>query len=77
MRAVVGLSRHPENGHGVLDDRTLSRFQRAHRAAPRDHYVVVDLGAQNGVNLNGERIERESALRAGDRIVLGRYTAAV
>ncbi|MDP2343348.1 MAG: FHA domain-containing protein [Deltaproteobacteria bacterium] len=72
-RAVIGLGRHPENDI-VLDDRTLSRFHaRIEKRA--DTYVVVDLGAQNGVHKNGERIEKESELASGDRIELGRYVA--
>ncbi len=73
MRAVVGLGRHPENDI-VLDDRTLSRFHaRVERRG--DRYVVIDLGAQNGVHLNGQRITGESDLTPGDRIGLGRYVA--
>ncbi len=72
-RAVIGLGRHPENDI-VLDDRTLSRFHaRIEKRA--NSYVVVDLGAQNGVHKNGLRIEKESALESGDRIELGRYVA--
>ncbi len=72
-RAVVGLGRHPQNDI-VLDDRTLSRFHA--RIERRDDlFVVVDLGAQNGVHLNGIRIEGEALLATGDRIDLGRYTA--
>lgn len=72
-RAVIGLGRHPENDI-VLDDRTLSRFHA--RIEKRNNaFVVVDLGAQNGVHKNGERIEKESELASGDRIELGKYTA--
>lgn len=72
-RAVVGLGRHPQNDI-VLDDRTLSRFHA--RIERRDSgFVVLDLGAQNGVHLNGERIAQEALLHPGDRIELGRYTA--
>ncbi len=73
MRASVSLGRHPENDI-VLDDRTLSRFHaRVERRG--DRYVVIDLGAQNGVYLNGTRITGESGLTPGDRIGLGRYVA--
>jgi pSer/pThr/pTyr-binding forkhead associated (FHA) protein len=72
-RAVMGLGRHPENDI-VLDDKTLSRFHaRVERRG--DRFVVVDLGAQNGVHLNGQRIQGESGLEPGDRISLGRYVA--
>ncbi len=73
LREVVGLGRHPENDI-VLDDRTLSRFH-ARIEKREDAYVVIDLGAQNGVHKNGERIEKESALESGDRIELGKYVA--
>lgn len=73
MRAVVALGRHPENDI-VLDDRTLSRFH-ARLERRGDRYVVVDLGAQNGVYLNGNRITGEHELVPGDRIGLGRYVA--
>lgn len=73
MRAIVALGRHPENDI-VLDDRTLSRFHaRLERRA--DRYVVVDLGAQNGIYLNGNRITGECELAPGDRIGMGRYVA--
>jgi len=72
-RAVVGLGRHPQNDI-VLDDRTLSRFH-ARIERREDRYLVIDLGAQNGVHLNGERIAGEALLQSGDRIDLGRYTA--
>jgi pSer/pThr/pTyr-binding forkhead associated (FHA) protein len=76
-RGVIGLGRHPENDI-VLDDRTLSRFHaKIMRQGGGDaaRWVVVDLGAQNGVHLNGERISNEVQLQPGDRIELGRYTA--
>ncbi|MCP4500135.1 MAG: FHA domain-containing protein, partial [Deltaproteobacteria bacterium] len=73
MRATVGLGRHPDNDI-VLNDRTLSRFHaRLERRGAE--YVVIDLGAQNGVYLNGQRITGEHALTAGDRIGLGCYVA--
>jgi len=71
-RAVVGLGRHPQNDI-VLDDRTLSRFH-ARIEKRDDHYVVIGLG-QNGVHINGNRIDGEAPLATGDRIDLGKYTA--
>ena len=59
-RAVMGLGRHPQNDI-VLDDRSLSRFHaRVERRGAQ--FVVVDCGAQNGVHLNGERVNGESSL---------------
>ncbi len=71
-RAVIGLGRHPQNDI-VLDDRTLSRFH-ARIEKRDDRFVVIGLG-QNGVHINGERIDGEALLSAGDRIDLGKYTA--
>lgn len=73
MRATVALGRHPENDI-VLDDRTLSRFH-ARLERRGDRYVVIDLGAQNGIYLNGNKITGECDLVPGDRIGLGRYVA--
>jgi len=73
MRATVGLGRHPDNDI-VLNDRTLSRFHARLERRGAD-YVVIDLGAQNGVFLNGQRITGERSLNAGDRIGLGCYVA--
>lgn len=73
MRAIVALGRHPENDI-VLDDRTLSRFH-ARLERRGDRYVVIDLGAQNGVYLNGNKITGECDLVPGDRIGMGRYVA--
>ena len=71
MRAVVSLGRHSDNDI-VLNDLSLSRFHaRIERRG--DRYVVVDLGSQNGVHLNGVRISGEAAIRPGDRIGMGRF----
>ncbi|MFH1810977.1 MAG: FHA domain-containing protein [Pseudomonadota bacterium] len=71
MRAVVSLGRHPDNDI-VLNDLSLSRFHaRIERRG--DRYVVVDLGSQNGVFLNGVRISGEAPIRPGDRVGMGRY----
>jgi pSer/pThr/pTyr-binding forkhead associated (FHA) protein len=72
-RPVITLGRHTDNDI-VLDDLALSRFHtRLEQRA--DKHVVVDLGSQNGVYVNGTRIQGEQILRAGDRIGIGRYVA--
>lgn len=73
MRATVALGRHPENDI-VLNDLTLSRFH-ARLERRGDAYVVVDLGAQNGVFLNGQKVTGERGLTPGDRIGIGSYVA--
>lgn len=71
--ATVALGRHLDNDI-VLNDRTLSRFHaRLERRAGK--FVVVDLGGQNGVYVNGVRITGEAELVPGDRIGLGCYVA--
>lgn len=68
---VVALGRHPENDV-VLEDPTLSRFH-ARIEKRGDKFVIVDLGGQNGLFVNNERVVGEVSLRPGDRIGLGQY----
>ncbi|MEW5851123.1 MAG: FHA domain-containing protein [Myxococcota bacterium] len=72
-RVVTALGRHTDNDV-VLDDLALSRFH-ARLEKRDDHHVVVDLGSQNGVYVNGQRISGEQILQPGDRIGMGRYVA--
>jgi len=53
-----------------LKDRYLSRHH-AQIVAIGSAWVLKDLGSANGTYLNGDRVEREMALKAGDRIRLG------
>ena len=69
--AVVALGRHPENDI-VLEDPTLSRFH-ARIETRADSVVLIDLGGQNGLFVNKERVVGEVVLRPGDRIGLGDY----
>lgn len=63
------IGRSPDN-HLVLRD---SRISRNHaQIVSRDgRCVLEDLGSRHGVWLNGERVERPTALRASDRIEFG------
>lgn len=70
---VTALGRHTDNDV-VLDDLALSRFH-ARLELRGEHYVVVDLGSQNGVYVNGIRVSGEQPLHPGDRIGMGRYLA--
>jgi len=72
-RGVTSLGRHTDNDV-VLDDLALSRFH-ARIEFRADQHLVVDLGSQNGVYVNGQRIQGEARLRPGDRIGFGRYVA--
>jgi len=70
---IIALGRHTDNDI-VLDDLALSRFH-ARLEQRGEKHVVVDLGSQNGVYVNGTRIQGEQVLRTGDRIGIGRYVA--
>jgi pSer/pThr/pTyr-binding forkhead associated (FHA) protein len=49
-----------------------ARFRRRNGA-----FIVEDLGSYNGVKINGDRIEGEVALSAGDKVVIGDYELAI
>jgi sigma-B regulation protein RsbU (phosphoserine phosphatase) len=73
--------RHPLTGGTVsigrasdctipIKDRYLSR-RHAEIVAHNGGWLLKDLGSANGTYLNGNRVERDSPLRPGDRIRLG------
>lgn len=73
--------RHQLEGHSVsigrasdcsipIKDRYLSR-KHAEIVAAHGHWILKDCGSANGTYLNGVRVERDHALRGGDRIRLG------
>jgi len=53
-----------------IKDRYLSR-RHAEIISANGSWVLKDLGSANGTYLNGNRVERDSTLRPGDRIRLG------
>ncbi len=53
-----------------IKDRYLSR-KHAEIIAVGNNWVLKDLGSANGTYLNGTRVERDEALKPGDRIRLG------
>ncbi|HJQ38871.1 MAG TPA: SpoIIE family protein phosphatase [Thermoanaerobaculia bacterium] len=53
-----------------IKDRYLSR-KHAEIIAVGHNWVLKDLGSANGTYLNGSRVERDEALKPGDRIRLG------
>lgn len=53
-----------------IKDRYLSR-KHAEIIAVGTNWVLKDLGSANGTYLNGSRVERDEALKPGDRIRLG------
>lgn len=74
LRDEVTIGR--EEGNTIrLTERNVSR---AHARLRRqsDTYVIEDLGSYNGVVINGQRIESEIKLSAGDRVAIGDYALA-
>ncbi len=67
-RPTMTIGRMPENDI-VLDHRSISRHH-ARVLRENNHYIIVDLGSQNGVVVNGEKYDRVQ-LRKGDIIDLG------
>jgi hypothetical protein len=63
------LGRSPDEGFFVDD----GRVSRRHALMVRDgnDVIVRDLGSRNGIKLNGERVQHERPMLAGDRLALG------
>lgn len=55
-----------------LTERNVSR-RHARLTKSNGTFVVEDLGSYNGVKINGQRIEANTALRSGDRLEIGDY----
>ncbi len=73
-RCVIG------RGEGCDVQAPLPTISRTHceiRTTPDGGVFVRDLGSSNGTFINGERIEREAGLAAGDHLALGKVTFAV
>lgn len=58
-----------------LTERNVSR-RHARLIRRNGSYVVEDLGSYNGVTLNGERIDHDAELAAGDQLGIGDYALA-
>jgi len=63
------LGRHPRNTHQVLD-RVVSK-EHCHIELIDDGYILKDLGSLNGTFINGDRVDGQQALAAGDEITIG------
>ncbi|MFO0693469.1 MAG: FHA domain-containing protein [Polyangiales bacterium] len=55
-----------------LTERNVSR-KHARLSRREGGFLIEDLGAYNGVKLNGRRVDREAALEAGDQLMIGDY----
>lgn len=59
-----------------LTERNVSR-RHARLRRKNGTFVVEDLGSYNGVKINGDRVDGEIALSAGDRVGIGDYELAL
>jgi pSer/pThr/pTyr-binding forkhead associated (FHA) protein len=69
-KAVIFFGRHPECDIRLVSSRKVSR-RHCCIAQVNDRWVVRDLGSMNGILLNGEKVEREADLGAGDQLTVG------
>ena len=74
LRDEVTIGR--EKGNTIrLTERNVSRLH-ARLLKRNGSYIVEDLGSYNGVTINGERIESNTKLAAGDQLCIGDYDLA-
>lgn len=59
-----------------LTERNVSR-KHARLARSNGHFVIHDLESYNGVRINGRRIDQDTQLEAGDKVVIGDYVLAL
>jgi len=69
LKDLADIGRDSKHNDISLDDRTISR-QHARIRQENGDFVIYDLVSANGVNVNGEMVQRQ-ALDNGDRIVMG------
>lgn len=69
-RAVVLVGRGADCDVVITASAKISRRHCCLVQVDKDYYLR-DLGSMNGVWLNGERVKRETVMRAGDRVSIG------
>jgi pSer/pThr/pTyr-binding forkhead associated (FHA) protein len=69
-RAVVLVGRGSDCDAAIRGSQKISR-RHCCLVQVDDNYYVRDLGSMNGVWLNGDRVEREAILNAGDTLCIG------
>jgi predicted component of type VI protein secretion system len=69
-KAIILIGRHPDCDVVLKRSRKVSR-KHCCLAQVNSHFVVRDLGSMNGVRVNGNRIDSESALSFGDELIIG------
>jgi len=74
LRDEITIGRNQGNAIR-LTERNVSR-KHARLVKRNGAYIIEDLGSYNGVTVNGERIDENSALEAGDQLGIGDYDIA-
>jgi pSer/pThr/pTyr-binding forkhead associated (FHA) protein len=69
LKDLADIGRDSKHNNIRLDDRTISRQHARIRQEDGD-FVIYDLVSANGVNVNGEAVQRHT-LENGDRISIG------
>lgn len=69
-RAVILVGRSAECDVVITTSQKISR-QHCCLVQSDQSYFVRDLGSMNGVWLNGEKVNREAEMKAGDRLCIG------
>ncbi len=69
-RAVILVGRSAECDVVITTSQKISR-QHCCLVQSDQNYFVRDLGSTNGVWLNGEKVNREAEMKAGDRLCIG------
>ncbi len=69
LKDLADIGRDSKHNDISLDDRTISR-QHARIRQEDGEFVIYDLASANGVNVNGETVQRQ-VVHNGDRIVIG------
>ncbi|MDR3152405.1 MAG: FHA domain-containing protein [Bifidobacteriaceae bacterium] len=57
----------------LLDDNTISRKHALITRVNNNNWTLKDLSSLNGTYINGIRIENESKIVSGDKILIGKY----
>lgn len=69
-KIILSIGRSPENDI-VIDDIYSSRFH-AQIIKKNDNFLIKDLDSANGTFLNSHKIEKESELKNGDIVIIGK-----
>src|SRR5258708_17423574 len=72
-KTVVNIGRQLTNDI-IVEDKRVSRYHAQIKYSPENgQFVIFDLGAINGITVNGVPHLRQHMLRNGDRFTIGSY----